>query len=150
MATDETNPSPPTNLPDFLEKLEIPEEEKAQLAQAWFIQTTSFVQAISRPVPSPGDMARYHAIDPALANRLISMAENQQEMEHKLQLKIIESDRRKINGAIFLGALLIAAAMFALHQEKHIVAVVLGLAGTASSILSRIIVWLDHRRDSSG
>ena len=53
-------PTPPVPLPELLEELDIPKEAKDKLEQAFFVQTTYF-EAVTRPVPSPDDMAKYGA-----------------------------------------------------------------------------------------
>lgn len=63
----------------------IPVASKKQTEQnLTAIQTTSSTSVTVRPIPSPEDLQKYNEIDPNLVNRIIGMAEKEQQFRHEI------------------------------------------------------------------
>lgn len=73
--------------------------------------------AFSGPLPPPQILADYEAVTPGLADRLVAMAERNQDQRHGLENRVIDSQIRLastgqfIAGAIAIVGLLVAGAV---------------------------------------
>ncbi|MEJ8736721.1 DUF2335 domain-containing protein [Erysipelotrichaceae bacterium HCN-30851] len=96
---DENAPDYIKNANDILEKLK-PEEKEAviQIAEYKF----------SGPIPHPSILAGYNKIDPGIADRIVKMAEKEQEavIEHRKSILKLQG-RDYLLGAVFLFIIVI-------------------------------------------
>lgn len=83
----------------------------------------------SDPLPTPDDLRRYNEIMPGAAERILAMAERQQNIRADRRRKILKIERRKIIGARLAGLSLVIAAGIALWQGQTLIALSLALAG---------------------
>lgn len=102
-------------------------------------------KAFSGPLPSPEDFEGYNRALPGAADRIISMAEKEQQIRADGQDGILANDRRRINGAILIGLALIGIAGFAAWNGSALIAIPLGLAGVVGSVIRQLLVWLNAR-----
>lgn len=79
--------------------------ELINVLQVSRVQTT-----FSGPLPPPEDFKRYNEVLPNAADRILSMAENEQKIRSDGQTKMLANDRKRINGSIGIGASMIAVA----------------------------------------
>ena len=77
--------------------------ELISVLQVSRVQTT-----FSGPLPPPEDFKKYNEVLPNAADRILSMAENEQKIRSDGQTKMLANDQRRINGAIGIGASMIA------------------------------------------
>ena len=103
------------------------------------IQTT-----FSGPLPPPEDFAKYASILPNAADRILSMAENEQKIRADGQAGMITNDRKRINGAIMIAFSLIAVSGLATWLGYASIAIPLGLVGMVSTLI-RFLISLLHR-----
>ena len=94
---------------------------------------------------SPEDYARYSEVFPDAADRILTIAEKEQQLRADAQSRLLTNDSKKINGAIFLGFSLITLAGVAIWTGHEVIALPFGLAGT----LTALIQSLARRQDRS-
>ena len=121
---------------------QLPSEEQAQIAQRLVSQHT-IEHTFIGPLPPPEDFARYDAIVPGAADRILTMAEKQQKMHADADDKAFANDRRRINLATLIGICMIILAGFATWLGSAIIALPIGLAGVLITFTRRFFDWLD-------
>ena len=104
--------------------------------QALHIQST--LSAFTGPLPPPEDFKKYEENLPGATNRILSMAEKEQQIRSAGQAGMIANDSRRINYAMFLGIFLLIIAGIATWNGNAVIAVPLGLAGVISTIIRYI------------
>ena len=103
------------------------------------------VETYSGPLPTPADFENYNRVVPGAAERILGMAEREQQIRADGQAKILANDKKRINGATLLGFVLLIIAGIATWQGIALIAVPLGLAGVMITVLRRLFAWLDSR-----
>jgi uncharacterized membrane protein len=102
-----------------------PAKKKALLST-----TLIHVRSHSGPLPDPESMASYNSIIPNGAERLMAMAEKEQENRHSIQNKIIGSKiQLAIRGqliGLFIGTLGICGALYLSYNDHDTVAAIIG------------------------
>lgn len=101
--------------------------------------------SFSGPLPSPEDFARYNQTLPGAADRILAMAEKEQQIRANGQKGKLHNDSKRINTATFLGLMLIVVAGIAAWNGDIGIAVPLGLAGVISAVLRQLLAWLNSR-----
>lgn len=96
------------------------------------------------PLPTPADFREYDAIVPGAANRILTMAEKEQD----LRVDIVGTERRRIAGSTLVGLATVAVAGLAVWKGIPYVAIPLGLAGVIVGLL-RFVSDLIQRTGSS-
>lgn len=101
--------------------------------------TTSAVQTFEGPLPAPADFAAYKESLPSAPERIMSMAEDEQDYRHKINNKVVNFGLiESILGMCFaLIAVLvcIAAAVFlALKGYVSVSIAIIGVVGTLAAI----------------
>ncbi len=98
------------------------------------------------PIPSPQDLTSYDKTLPGLAERIVSMAEKEQEMRNQAgQAKaeniklIIGNKKRAISYSGLIGVAIIIVAGIGTWNGSALIALPLGLAGTLTTLFS--FVW---------
>lgn len=79
--------------------------ELISVLQVSRVQTT-----FSGPLPPPEDFKKYNDVLPNAADRMLSMADNEQTIRSDGQTTMLANDQRRINGARGIGASMIAVA----------------------------------------
>lgn len=119
------------DLVEFVDHL--PDEKRLELVK---VLTRSRVETtFSGPLPPPEDFKRYNEVVSNAADRILAMAEKEQQIRAEGQAGVLANDRRRINGAMLMGLSLIAVA---------------GLATWLGHTLNRLALWThrnDHRID---
>ena len=140
------NSSAPDKLPhEVMEVInQLPSEQRTQIAQ-FLVQQHTIEERHSGPLPRPDDFARYDEIVPGAADRILTMAENQQKMRGDADDKAFANNRRRINLAALLGISLIILAGFATWLGSAIIALPIGLAGVLSVFTRQLFDWLGSR-----
>ncbi len=105
-----------------------------------------FQNSHSGPIPSPEDFERYDQSLPGAADRILSMAEKEQQIRAIEQEKAFSNDSRRINAAAILGLALIIVAGVATWKGFDGIAITLGLSGIIAAIFRQIFNWLNSRR----
>lgn len=114
----------------------LPEDEKRK-------EITSFIshtQIFSGPLPNPEAFAKYNEILPNAADRIVRMAEKEQEIRHEAQRGAIDNDRRRINATTIVALSIVGVAGVATWLGQELIAIPLGLAGVIGTIIRQIIV----------
>ncbi len=124
-------PTPPDDIQKFIHNL--PEEQKAQLVEQ-IITDTSISETFSGPLPPPDDFAKYENVLPGAADRIIAMAEKEQQIRANGDNAILANDKKRINFATLLGVGLLAIAGIAVWNGNALIALPLGLAGIFSTM----------------
>ncbi len=127
----------------------LPEEKKVELVKV--LQVTSSTETtFSGPLPRPEDFEKYNQIQPGAADRILALAEKEQQIRADGQAGMLANDRRRITGATWLGILLVGVAGLATWMGNEIIALSLGLTGTVTAFIRRIMDWLERRRNANG
>ena len=107
----------------------LPKDEKQKRLTAVISHTEIF----SGPLPSPRAFAKYNEVLPDAADRILRMAEKEQEIRHEGLRGSIANDRHRINGALVVAVAIVAVAGLATWHNNGWIAVPLvaiGLLGT--------------------
>ncbi len=107
------------------------------------IVSTTQTDLYKGPIPSPEDFQKYNEILPGAADRILAMAENEQQIRKEGEAKFFSNDSKRIYAAIILGVALIAVAGIATWKGYAGVAVSLGLAGVISTVFRQLLGWLN-------
>ncbi len=125
----------------------LPEEQKARIVEILAAEVrikTTFIG----PLPPPEDFEKYNQISPGAAERILSMAEREQQIRADGQAEIFANDKRRIHGATLLGIALIGIAGIAVWKGDIGIALPLGLAGVVGAIFRHLLDWLNARTKS--
>lgn len=93
------------------------------------------VQVRIGPLPPSAELKKYDEIVPGLADRLMCLVENEQDIQAKEHATILSNERRKINGSIIVSLFLIFLAGFSLWLGYSEAAIVFGVSGPLSPLL---------------
>lgn len=116
-------PAPHDKLQELINGL--PEEKKLELVKA--LQVASSAETtFSGPLPRPEDFEKYNQIEPGAADRILSMAEKEQQIRADGQAGMLANDRRRITGAAWIGVLLVGVAGLATWMGNEVIALSLG------------------------
>ena len=113
----------------------LPEDEKRKE----IIATISHTQTFSGPLPTPEAFAGYNEVQPDAADRILGMAEKEQEIRHEAQREVIANDRRRINATTVIALAIVAVAGVATWLGQASIAIPLGLAGLLGSIFRQLM-----------
>lgn len=119
--------------PDKIIMDAVPDDRKKEVKEALMVIRS---EMFSGPIPPPESLARYEQIQPGSADRILKMAEKQQEHRMCLESKVIgsqveQSKRGQLFGFIIVFVCVAVAIFFALH---------LGMTTFAASFLSVTMV----------
>ncbi len=117
------------------------DEQKSQLVQA-----LSISRSFSGPLPPPEDFERYNQVAPDAANRILTMAEKEQQIRADGQAGAIRNDGRRINGAIAMGIALIGVAGLATWLNSPLIALPLGLVGMVTVLIRQLLEAAERHR----
>lgn len=117
------------------------DEQKNQL-----VQTLSISRSFSGPLPPPEDFERYNQVAPDAANRILRMAEKEQQIRADGQAGAIRNDGRRINGAIAMGIALIGVAGLATWLNSPLIALPLGLVGMVTVLIRQLLEAAERYR----
>ena len=132
------------DLVEFVDHL--PDEKRLELVK---VLTRSRVETtFSGPLPPPEDFEKYNDVVPDAANRILTMAEKEQQIRADGQAGMLANDKRRINGAMLMGFSLIMVAGLATWLGHTLIALPFGLIGTITALISKWLDWLDRRRTS--
>ena len=123
----------------------LPEDKLRELGNVLAVRHVE--TTFSGPLPTPKDFEKYNQVLPNAADRILAMAEKEQQIRADVETGMLVNDRRRINAATGLGAGLIAVAALATWQDQISIAIPLGLAGTITTILRYVADRLSRRRD---
>lgn len=121
----------------------LPEDKKIELYK--FLEI-SIETTFSGPLPSPEDLRKYNEVLPGAADRILTMAETEQQIRADGQAGILANNRLRINRATLLGMSLIVVAGIATWIGRTEIALPLGLMGTVAALLRQLMDWLDQRQ----
>lgn len=81
-------------------------------------------QSFSGPIPPPSMLREYNAVDEGLANRIVTMAETQQNHRQQLESNSVEAaiktESRGQHYALIVSVLIIAGSMYLIGTGKEI------------------------------
>ena len=77
----------------------LPTEKKLEFFEV-LVEHSRVETTFSGPLPAPGDFKKYSDVLPNAADRILSMAEKEQEIRAHGQAGMLANDRKKIVGAI--------------------------------------------------
>ena len=122
---------------------ELPAGKKQALIRVLAVSRT---ETIWSSLPPPEAYARYVEVFPDAADRILTIAEKEQQIRAEAQSRVLANDSRKIHGAIFLGFSLIALAGVAIWAGHEIIALPFGLAGTLAALTRSLLSRRDRTR----
>lgn len=136
----------PEDVVEFINHL--PDEQREQVAEGLSRTLLISQKTFIGPLPHPDDFAKYDQVMPGAANRIMSMAEKEQQIRADSQDAILFNDRRRINGATLLGIALVAVAGIATWQGYTGIALSLGLSGVISALFRQLFAKWNSRTKS--
>ena len=95
--------------PGLLEK--IPKQDRPKLYRLLIEQQKLEIKSYSGPIPSPGQLREFEAILPGLANRLVTMAENQSAHRIETEKFVVNSQQRQSGVGQYLGFIISVLAI---------------------------------------
>lgn len=123
----------------------LPDEKRRHLVEMLMV-STRIERTFSGPLPPATDFEHYNAVLPGAADRIVAMAENEQQIRSDGQAGMLANDRRRVTGATWIGLALIGIAGLAIWMGQPMVALPLGLGGTATALVRHITGWIERRR----
>ncbi len=129
----------------------LPPEVKAEIQRE--VSIVAHQESYSGPLPPASEFAKYNETLPGAAERILAMAEKEQDFRQKQMVKELESKHSLQNSAIHastefmrrgqliaavLAALFFSAAAFLFVKEQYLLgtAILLGIAGLAYVFIS--------------
>ena len=143
--TEEVPALPSNDLVRIIQESGLPADKKSELVD-YVLHYSKYHEG---PLPPSEDFARYNEIVPGGGDRILSMAEKEQQMRADAQEGILSNERIKIKGAIFLGFSLIGAAIFAIWMGNTLVAISLGSIGVVTAVIRVILGFIIQKKDSN-
>ena len=125
-------------LDEFVENLT--GEQREQLVQKLFVGHR-IESVFIGPLPSPDDFKKYNQVVPDAAERILSMAEKEQQMRLDAQTKVFANDSKRINRSTLVSLSLVFVAGLAAWKGFAAIAVPLGLTGIIASIIRLLNDW---------
>lgn len=119
----------------------LPEKVRKQFAK--IIMQTSH----SGPLPSAAELQRYQEILPDLGERIVRMAEKEQDSRHKIENRSINAYNLRNSFSFLLGIGLIGSSIIALSLGYPMAAIPLGVIGVVGAVLNTIIKMLTRASD---
>lgn len=121
---------------------DLPDSEKIELVNQL---TVSRVETtFAGPLPTPEDFHKYSEVLPDAPDRIMRMAEREQQIRADGQEGMLANERRKINLGTLLGIALIVVAGIAAWRGQGSIAIPLGLAGTFALIIRLLDKWISR------
>lgn len=109
-------------------------------------------QSFSGPIPPPSMLREYNAVDEGLANRIVTMAETQQNHRQQLENKSVEAaiktESRGQHYALIVSVLIIAGSMYLIGTGKEIAGSILA-GGTLTGLAYIFITGRKKEKPSS-
>lgn len=109
-------------------------------------------QSFSGPIPPPSMLREYNSVDDGFANRIISMAENQQTHRQQLESKSVDAaistESRGQNYALLVSVLIIAGALYLIDSGKELSGSILA-GGTLTGLAYMFITGRKKEKPSS-
>ena len=132
MVEEKTEATGESDLKSFIEQLHLPEEQAKSV-----IQTIIHQQAFSGPLPPPSILAGYENVGEGFANRVIALAEKQQDHRHLLENKsvdaAIDAEKRGQHYALIVSVLIILGALYLIATGKEVYGTILA-GGTLTGL----------------
>lgn len=130
-------------LVEFVENL--PEEKRGHLVQL-LVAGTRIKSTFSGPLPPANEFEHYNAVLPGAADRILAMAEKEQQIRADGQAGMLANDGRRVTGATWIGLALIGVAGLAAWMGQPWVAAPLGLGGTVTALVRHVTAWIERRQ----
>lgn len=111
--------------------------------------SSSSSSSFSGPLPPSAEFERYNQVIPGAGDRILKMAEKEQQLREAGQKGAIRNDAKRISGAVILGLTLIAVSGLATWLGNPIIALPLGLAGILTAFTRQVLnlLRLPHKED---
>ncbi len=121
---------------------DLPDSEKIELAKEL---TVSRVETtFSGPLPTPQDFQKYSEVLSDAPDRIMRMAEREQQIRAEGQKGMLANERWKLNLGALLGVALLVVSGIAAWRGQGSIAIPLGLAGTFALIIRLLDKWISH------
>ena len=91
------------------------------------------------PLPPPEDFRKYEEALPGAADRILSLAESQQQIQNEELLQVSDLIKRRINRSFWIGLGLVVVAGIAAWNGFTGIAITLGLGGPVSTLIRTLI-----------
>lgn len=138
------------DLPEFDE---LNEEEQEEFGKMTSFITRQVMESYSGPLPHPKILAGYEQALPGTADRIVTMAEKEQEHRHNAQNKMIQVESRdSVCGMVFafiLSIICIITAIIIVYKVPTTAGAISGAFIGSSGMISVIIKFITSTRHSS-
>ena len=95
--------------------------------------------SFSGPLPPPDMFRQYDQVLPGSADRILSLAENEQSIRKQESIRILKNDATRIWGSILVSLALILAGVACAYLGEPILGGVFGLSGIFSGLIKGVI-----------
>ena len=116
------------------------------------VRATQTQASFSGPIPPPAMLAEYDGVDKGLANRIVTMAEEQQSHRHTLEtqslLAAINSEKRGQHYALVVSLLIIAGSIWLISNGNELSGSILA-GGTLTALAYIFITGRKKEEDSA-
>lgn len=92
----------------------------------------------SGPLPAPETLEHYERILPGAANRVFTMAENEQGIRRQENSKVLHNDRIKIIGSVGVSMAMIAAGVYCGTIDQPALGIAIGTSGAVLGIFKSL------------
>ena len=110
------------------------------------IAVTQISQYIG-PLPRPEDFAKYNHVLPGAADRIMNMAENEQQIRINAIPRVLENETKQIKGAIWISTCMMAVSAYAIHKGFVGTAIFFGVPGILA-LMGKIFFERAERKKS--
>lgn len=144
---------PKEELDDLPELDELDEEEQKEFGKMTSFITREVMERYSGPLPHPKILSGYEQILPGTADRIVAMAEREQEHRHDMQNKMMKTESRDSALGVFFAFILsimcIVAAVIIVWKVPNAVGALSSAFLGASGMISVIITFIKSTRRNS-
>lgn len=116
---------------------DLTDEQRAEFVQELVVRY-HIKETFSGPLPTPEDFGKYNQILPGAADRILKMAEKQQQILSDDHDKIHANEAKRINGATLFSLALMVVASIAAWNGNSWIAIPFGLSGIIGVLLRRL------------
>ena len=158
--TDDANPTDPVNLPneeshdlEAADRLKVVEDKQKDNPTFPDGHLVAASYRFMGPIPSPQDLARYEAVIPGLADRLINRFEKQSDHRMTMETSVTASDALRANlglAAGFIVAVVMIIGSVYLIAHGHDVSGTLLGTGTLGSLVGTFVYGTNIRNQERG
>lgn len=103
-------------------------------------RTLATVEFRFGPLPPPDDLRQYEQLSPGIADRMMTLIENEMAAQTKAQTKMLNNQTWKIRGSVIISVVSLAVAAYFAWLGYPIPAVFVGIGGPILNVIQSLII----------